>query len=238
VNVYGFNLQGDYVNNQPETHLTTTPIDCSDLSAVTLRFWRWLNVEGSQYDHASVRVSNDGANWITVWENGPDLADGSWQEVVLDIAAIADGQPTVTVRWTMGATDQGLVGSGWNIDDISIHAYAATCNDADGDGHLPWDCGGDDCDDTNSAIHPGAPEDCGDGVDNDCDGAVDGADEACGGDGSGNPFGPSGDTDANIELVGLICGCRTAGSPAPNGLALTVLGLLAAALIRRRRQPS
>ncbi len=51
--------------------------------------------------------------------------------------------------------------------------------DLDGDGHsaefAPDDttmCGGTDCDDTSYAIHPGARESC-DGVDNDCDRAID-----------------------------------------------------------------
>ena len=36
----------------------------------------------------------------------------------------------------------------------------------------------DDCDDTNRAINPSAREICGDEIDNDCDGLIDGADEA------------------------------------------------------------
>lgn len=54
---------------------------------------------------------------------------------------------------------------------------AGTCSstgtDADGDGHVVVGClGGDDCNDLSAAVHPGATEVC-DGVDNDCNGAVD-----------------------------------------------------------------
>ena len=41
--------------------------------------------------------------------------------------------------------------------------------DQDGDG-VPW-C--NDCDDTNAAVHPGAPEVCGNQIDDNCDGVVD-----------------------------------------------------------------
>ena len=90
-NVYGYNLAGDYPNNMPERHLTTTAIDCSQLGAVELRFWRWLGVESPDYDHAYVRVSNDGTNWVTVWANPEEMTGGSWSEVSYDLSAVADG---------------------------------------------------------------------------------------------------------------------------------------------------
>ena len=37
-----------------------------------------------------------------------------------DISAVADNQPTVYLRWTMGATDSGWQYCGWNIDDIAV----------------------------------------------------------------------------------------------------------------------
>lgn len=45
--------------------------------------------------------------------------------------------------------------------------------DADGDGHSKISAGGDDCDDWNPAVHPGAEEICGNNRDDDCDGQPD-----------------------------------------------------------------
>ncbi len=121
--VYGYNLNGDYPNDLPETHLTCGPIDCTNLYDVTLRFWRWLGVEQPIYDHASVRVSNDGTSWINVWDNPTEITDSSWQEMILDLSTVADNQPTVFVRWTMGTTDPAWQYCGWNIDDVEIWAF-------------------------------------------------------------------------------------------------------------------
>jgi len=125
-NVLGFDLAGDYPDNLAESHLTSTAIDCSSLTGVEVRFQRWLNVEQPSYDHAYFRVSNDGSNWTTVWENAAEITDGSWKEQVFDISAIADGEPTVYLRWTMGATDGSWRFSGWNIDDVAISAVGPT----------------------------------------------------------------------------------------------------------------
>lgn len=53
------------------------------------------------------------------------------------------------------------------------------CVDADGDGHLPPRCGGDDCGDGNREVHPGAPEICTGHLDEDCDDTIDVDDLDC-----------------------------------------------------------
>ncbi len=123
LNVYGYNLYGNYEPNLAETHLTTLPIDCTGLSQVELRFRRWLGVETSAWDHASIRISKNGSDWTEIWQNSSEnTTDSSWVSQIFDISAIADGQPTVYVRWTMGQTDDSVQYCGWNIDDVEIWA--------------------------------------------------------------------------------------------------------------------
>jgi len=154
-NVYGYSLSGDYTNNMPARYLTTTPINCVDVTNAELHFWRWLGVESS--DHASVEVSNDGTTWVPVWVNAGTISESSWSHQVYDISAVADQQASAYVRWVMGPTDAAVTYPGWNIDDVEMHGvvYANDCN---GNG-IP-----DDCD-----IAAGTSSDAnGDGIPDEC----------------------------------------------------------------------
>ncbi|MEK7705370.1 MAG: putative metal-binding motif-containing protein, partial [Myxococcota bacterium] len=81
----------------------------------------------------------------------------------------------------------------------------ASCTDSDGDGHDDALCGGDDCNDALSSVHPGGTEVCGDGVDQDCSGG----DLACSGDATapvvsgGQPSGTlsGGTTQATLRVT-------------------------------------
>jgi hypothetical protein len=74
--------------------------------------------------------------------------------------------------------DEDCSGGPMSCDDDA----ACMPGDADTDGVVGTAAGGSDCDDTNAEVYPGAPERCGDGVDQDCDGA----DAPCAGDTDGD----------------------------------------------------
>ncbi len=142
LNVYGYNLAGDYTNNMPEYTLTSPPLNCANRYDVELRFWRWLGVESANYDQARVQVSVDGKTFITVWEHsGASISDTAWQQMRIDISALADNRPKVWLRWTMGPTDSSITYPGWNIDDVELWALVPPADpcDFDGDGDVDLD---------------------------------------------------------------------------------------------------
>ncbi len=121
-----------------------------------------------------------------------------------------------------GACDVACVGvAHCQQDPAATNGWSCTdeCQDADSDQHTSAECGGDDCDDYDDTIYPGATEICDDGKDNDCNGAIDAADNAC--DGGGDSSGGG-------------CGCSASGGTSSQGLFL-LLGLLCVGFRRRKR---
>jgi len=113
--------------------------------------------------------------------------------------------------------------------------------DADGDGYSEVA----DCDDDDPLAHPGRPEVCADGDDDDCDGDVDEA--MCEGEGGGSDGGVTGSDGAAASMDGGPggpggggddggCACDAAAGGSPPTAALWLLGLVA--LLRRRQSPS
>ena len=119
--VIGYNLNGDYPDNLPVRYATTPAIDCTGYDNIILSFYRWLGVESASWDHATIQVSNNGTAWTTVWDHtGSSFSETSWSLQEYDISAVADGQPTVYLRWTMGPTDSSVTYPGWNLDDVTL----------------------------------------------------------------------------------------------------------------------
>ncbi|MBL7076161.1 MAG: S8 family serine peptidase [Kiritimatiellae bacterium] len=121
INVYGYNLNGDYENDLTNRYLTTGSLDCSNYRDVVLSFYRWLGVEHSAFDHAQVEVSSNGTHWTSVWSHdGGTISDAAWSNVIYDISGVADNQSSVFLRWSMGPTDSSETHPGWNIDDVVV----------------------------------------------------------------------------------------------------------------------
>ena len=105
----------------------------------------------SGYGSADILTTNDGNNTSSYFvESGSGAAYVSY----------------LTLEWYNSYPAQII---GYNAVDYMLWGM---CADADGDGYEDIACGGDDCDDTDSGVYPGATEYC-NGVDDDCDGTVD-----------------------------------------------------------------
>lgn len=101
-------------------YLHSPVIDCSRYHHVGLRFMRWLNVRAG--DVASVLV-NDQVVWTSP---AAGLFDRIWTPQLVDISAIADGNPHVVVSFGLTSNGDGLQAGGWNIDNLLVQEGLAT----------------------------------------------------------------------------------------------------------------
>ncbi len=116
--------------------------------------------DGTVDDGCSACVDNDVDGHEAAYCGGDDCDDSS-----------AGVNPSAPERCGDGIDN--------NCDGTRDEGCLPACRDDDGDGHQAASCGGDDCNDLDSRIFPGAAEVCDDGLDNDCDGSIDLADADC-----------------------------------------------------------
>jgi MYXO-CTERM domain-containing protein len=88
-------------------------------------------------------------SFVTVWSLPCGL---SFRYVAMQAGNPGNPGPECTFH---SSDDELDAIAGLNEDNTSI------CLDGDGDGHRDATCGGDDCDDTDPAVHPGAFQPCG-----------------------------------------------------------------------------
>ncbi|MBN2373254.1 hypothetical protein JXL19_05675 [bacterium] len=133
---YAYNLNGYYPLNMwsPQYLTTSNPVNCTSGKNVYLRFWRWLGIENSKSDHASIEIS-DGptSTWWKIWENPEeDIYDGGWRLVLYDISKWAEGRENIFFRWGIGPTNGYVSYCGWNIDDIGVYSSVFGITDHEG----------------------------------------------------------------------------------------------------------
>lgn len=115
----GGNFNGEYQSNV-NNYLESPAINCSGKSALHLRYQRWLSVEDGTFDQATLKV-----NGTTVWANPvtpggtSHTIDGAWTLHDVNIAALADNNPSVKLRFQL-QSDGGLEFGGWTIDDLKV----------------------------------------------------------------------------------------------------------------------
>jgi hypothetical protein len=93
--------------------------NCYYYKDISLMFYRWLNVSNS--DTAAVKISFDGGlTWSNIWASSSSIQEKDWSFQYLNLNKVADRNPNVKFRFTLGPTRSGLAYSGWNIDDVAL----------------------------------------------------------------------------------------------------------------------
>jgi len=192
---WGISAASAWFNNYEEEHpgaddtLLTPMIDLTSMTPpLVLEFdLAYARYDNQYWDQLRVQVSADcGQSWSVEYDESssnlattadfPDWfvpAPGQWRTDSVDLSGFS-GEPNVLI----GFTNTSGWGNNLYLDNVNIHGGSSP-DDQDGDGYT---VANGDCDDNDPTAHPNAPEDCGDGVDNDCDGDVDGNDADCAGD--------------------------------------------------------
>jgi MYXO-CTERM domain-containing protein len=118
--VLGTDITGDgrYRQNLA-TSIQTPVIDVSRYQHVHLQYWRWLTVEDSRYDQATI-FANDEPIWHNVFSptGTLDHVDREWRFHDLDVTQLVrDGG--MQIKWAL-TTDFNKELGGWTIDDVCL----------------------------------------------------------------------------------------------------------------------
>ncbi|MFO7711387.1 MAG: S8 family serine peptidase [Candidatus Woesearchaeota archaeon] len=136
------------------------------------------------HTNAPPMQSKEGEIWWYMKINGSNATEVNLSEFFYDIdkdilSYSVDANLTASVNKSMlylntqiNWTGNGsfTINASDGTDDITSNFSFAVYDDYDNDGYLPPELGGDDCNDMNASINPGAKDICGNGIDEDCSG--------------------------------------------------------------------
>ena len=147
-----------------------------------------VELYGSDWPESTISYSNVQGGWDSVYSD-PESSPPMWGEGMIEMDPLFvnpagddyhlnPNSPCIDAGIDMGVyadIDGDVIPQGCGFD-IGADENS-TCHDCDGDHFTDDDCGGTDCDDSNSEVNPGMQgQDCtspGDGIDNDCDEQID-----------------------------------------------------------------
>jgi hypothetical protein len=220
-NVVALGLGTDYASDSTY-NLTMPAIDVGQYSDVRLQYRRWLAVEDSHFDKATITANGKPA-WTNASENKADDSalhnvDREWRFHDLLLSGRFRGSQ-LSLGFSL-VSDGGLEFGGWAMDDLCVVANPASIC---GDGAIT---GGEECDD--AAANSNSPNRCRvDCLKAACgDGIVDRGEECDDGE-------PSAKCAATCLLNDAAGGCCDAGGKPVSSL-LASLGVLFLVMRRRR----
>ncbi len=123
--------------------------------------------EAYLHDELAIKISK-GVPWLEIDPVAGIVAPGGSTAITLSFDSVGLTVDVYTAQLLISSNDPGT-------PELTVPVtlvVGSDCWDLDLDGYLDITCGGDDCDDADPEVHPGAEEVC-DNKDNDCDDLVD-----------------------------------------------------------------